>query len=1724
MAASGVAVTDLGFGQLRITPDADFNGPAWFDYEIEDSTGLSATTRVNINVSPVNDAPVISAVPVLKGTEDQHFSATLPAGFVTDADGDALLVEVRGKDGTPLPSWLHYDHQTRTLSGDPPADFNGAIQLEIAASDGTAQTVRELLLSIAPVADAPEIVSPISDVEVDEDQAFSIPLPTDSFADADGDALTFTVALADGSPLPSWISVSDGHLVGTAPENFNGELEIALTASDGSQSVTGNFRLTVRPINDAPVLIRPLEDQTGRQAEPIDVELDRTAFADIDGDTLTFTARLADGSPLPSWLSFDGVHFTGTSPTNYTGALDIEVSASDGALTASDVFRLTITADNEAPVLAAPLADVTSPEDTPLSITIPAGSFTDADGDTLTYSATLADGAPLPSWLSFDGTTFTGTPPGDFHGTVEVLVTASDGSRSASDIFALTIAPVNDAPALAVALSDVTSPEDTPLSITIPAGSFTDVDGDTLSYSATLADGSPLPSWLSFDGTTFTGTPPADFNGAIDIKVTASDGTLATSDIFRVTVTPVNDAPVLATPLADVVVPKNVAISVAIPAGSFADVDGDVLTFTATLADGNPLPAWLSFDGVRFTGTPPTNYTGAIDIKVTASDGTFSASDVFRITIPTVNNAPVVAVPLPDVASAEDSAVSITIPAGSFTDVNGNSLTYTAKLSSGAALPAWLSFNGTQFTGTPPANFNGALDIRVTASDGALTANDVFRLTITPVNDAPVLAIPLSDVTTAEDAAVSITIPTGRFTDVDGNPLTYSATLADGTALPSWLTLTGNKFTGTPPANFNGAIDIKVTASDGSLSASDIFRLTINPVNDRPVLTVPLPDVTYPEDAPVSIAIPAGSFTDVDGNALTYTATLSTGAALPAWLSFDGTTFTGTPPANFTGAIDIKVTASDGALTITDIFRLTFTAVNDAPVLAIPLSDATSAEDAAVSVTIPTGRFTDPDGNPLTYSATLADGNPLPSWLTLTGNKFTGTPPANFNGAIDIKVTASDGALSASDIFRLTITPVNDRPVLTIPLPDVASPEDTAVSITIPAGSFADVDGNSLTYTATLSNGTPLPSWLSFDGTQFTGTPPANFTGLIDIKVTASDGALTITDIFRLTVTPVNDAPVLAIPLSDVNSAEDAAVSVTIPAGRFTDPDGNPLTYSATLADGTALPSWLTFTGTRFTGTPPANFNGAIDLKVTASDGVLSASDVFTLTITPVNDKPVATIDGPLSVIHGDTLTIAPASLLANDTDIDGDTLTVVSVGTAPKGTVVLDANGISYTPDFGYEGSDSFTYVISDGLATATGTVQLAISRAFETWVQGTTGVDTLVGINGSPNSIYGGAGNDNITGGDDADRLAGGVGNDTLNGNDGDDSFWGMAGTDTINGGNGADTAYYNGLLSSYSIVTGAGTVQVTDNQTTVNGNDGVDTLSNIEKLIFRNGETVTLATPIILDLDGMGVATTLASQSSAMFDIDGDGIADDTSWIGATEAFLFLDRDRNGTVSGIAELSFIDDVAGAHSDLEGLRAFDSNTDGSLSAGDIRFTDFGVWQDSNGDGTAQGTEVLSLSAANVRSINLAATATEAAWEFGSTVIVNRGLYTRTDGTAMEYADAVLTTQASAPQPQPLAATAPGSQPETPSLASALETLAASSPPSIGDWIGQAVVGPGASAAPPSAAPPSSAASASGSAESSANLLALMRQDMSAFGSTVGDADISMRKLETPRPMDFFA
>ena len=124
-----------------------------------------------------------------------------------------------------------------------------------------------------------------------------------------------------------------------------------------------------------------------------------------------------------------------------------------------------------------------------------------------------------------------------------------------------------------------------------------------------------------------------------------------------------------------------------------------------------------------------------------------------------------------------------------------DSLSLSATLGDGTALPAWLAFNAAtrSFTGTPPLNYNGFLDVRVAASDGALAASDVFRLTITPVNDAPT-DIQLSGTSIAENSANGTAIGALSFSDPDfGDSVVYSLVAGVGAADNGLVSIVGNQ-------------------------------------------------------------------------------------------------------------------------------------------------------------------------------------------------------------------------------------------------------------------------------------------------------------------------------------------------------------------------------------------------------------------------------------------------------------------------------------------------------------------------------------------------------------------------------------------------------------------------------------------------------------------------------------------------------------------------------------------------------------------------------------------------------------------------------------------------------------------------------------------------------------------------------------------------------------------
>jgi CSLREA domain-containing protein len=718
-------------------------------------------------------------------------------------------------------------------------------------------------------------------------------------------------------------------------------------------------------------------------------------------------------------------------------------------------------------------------------------------------------------------------------------------------------------------------------------------------------------------------------------------------------------------------------------------------TQTRALLAGSP-----AIDAANTATAPATDQRG-----VSRPQGSQSDIGAYELV---VDHAPVAADD--SYTTDEDTALTVNTPGvlGNDTDVDGDPLT--AVLVAGPAHGSLVLNSDGSFKYTPSANYNGSDSFTYKANDGQLDSNvATVKITINPVNDAPVAAND-SD-TTDEDTALTVNAPgvLGNDTDVDGDPL--MAVLVAGPAHGTLALNSDGSFKYTPSANYNGADSFTYKANDGQLNSNvATVKITINPVNDAPVAAND--SYTTDEDTALSVNAPGvlGNDTDVDGDPLT--AVLVAGPAHGTLaLNSDGS-FKYTPSANYNGADSFTYKANDGQLdSNVATVKITINPVNDAPVAA---NDSyTTDEDTALTVNTPgvLGNDTDVDGDPLT--AVLVAGPAHGSLALNSDGSFKYTPAANYNGADSFTYKANDGQLDSNvATVKITINPVNDAPVAADD--SYSTDEDTMLTVNAPGvlGNDTDVDGDSLTavLVAGPAHGTLA---LNSDG-SFKYTPAANYNGADSFTYKANDGQLdsNIATV-KITINPVNDAPVAAN--DSYTTDEDTALTVNTPGvlGNDTDVDGDPLT--AVLGAGPAHGTLALNSDGSFKYTPAANYNGADSFTYKASDGLLNSNTATVkITINPVNDAPVAVADS-YSTTQGVILNVPAQGVLSNDTDVDGDALSAILVGGPSQGSLTLNANGsFSYVPNPGFSGMDSFTYKANDGLADSNvATVKINVTPA---------------------------------------------------------------------------------------------------------------------------------------------------------------------------------------------------------------------------------------------------------------------------------------------------------------------------------------------------------------------------------------------------------------------------
>jgi hypothetical protein len=222
-----------------------------------------------------------------------------------------------------------------------------------------------------------------------------------------------------------------------------------------------------------------------------------------------------------------------------------------------------------------------------------------------------------------------------------------------------------------------------------------------------------------------------------------------------------------------------------------------------------------------------------------------------------------------------------------------------------------------------------------------------------------------------------------------------------------------------------------------------------------------------------------------------------------------------------------------------------------------------------------------------------------------------------------------------------------------------------------------------------------LKSWTQYD---FKWTPDYTQAGTYPISFTSHDTTgHTRTVTITITVNNVNRAPV-ANDASSITTNEDTAAPIALTGS---DVDGDSLTYSVVTG-----PSHGTFDGSTYT--PEANYNGSDSFTFKANDGTVD-SNIATISINviSVNDAPVANNES----VNVNEDTTSGIGVLDNDTDVDGDTLSITSLSTPLHGTAITDGNYITYTPNENYNGDDSVSYTISDGSETASATLSITVT-----------------------------------------------------------------------------------------------------------------------------------------------------------------------------------------------------------------------------------------------------------------------------------------------------------------------------------------------------------------------------------------------------------------------------
>jgi hypothetical protein len=430
----------------------------------------------------------------------------------------------------------------------------------------------------------------------------------------------------------------------------------------------------------------------------------------------------------------------------------------------------------------------------------------------------------------------------------------------------------------------------------------------------------------------------------------------------------------------------------------------------------------------------------------------------------------------------------------------------------------------------------------------------------------PIVAVSIADVNVNEDSDDSVLDLSATFEDPELYTLTLSIT---GNTDPGLVTasMDGTDLTLAYAADQSGSASITVRATDPSgLWIEDVCTVTVNPIDDDPVVANPIVSVAVDEDDPDTIIDLTSVFDDLDlpGDTLVFSVTGNTNTGLVTTGIANGElTLSYLSDQYGTAEVTVRATDQNGAgVSVEDTFTVTVAPINDAPTVVSQIADEFADEDDPDTIIDLSGVFNDVDPTDTLTLSVWSNSNTDLVTTNLTGTDLTLFFVADQHGTADITIRATDSGtpeLWIDETFSVTVDPVDDAPTVADPIDDVLAFENDPDTVLNLAGVFDDVDiGDSLTLSV-FDNTNPGLVTAELAGTQLTLSYLPNQHGTAAITIRATDSStpgLWVDDTFTVNVNSDNFAPTVTNPIADVTVDSGSSDTVMYLSDVFADNAG----------------------------------------------------------------------------------------------------------------------------------------------------------------------------------------------------------------------------------------------------------------------------------------------------------------------------------------------------------------------------------------------------------------------------------------------------------------------------------------------------------------------------------------------------------------------------------------